>query len=188
GGRIGPDAAGDHRRPGPPVATQADAGVAEIGKSEQLAERASDVVRTQRTSSPAREDGPVLCRTGHVGDAASQHDGRELWDGDARERGVGLAPRLADCAAAFSLDDGAFDAGDHPGGQVLDVAGAECEDFTWTHGCPEQDLDDLPDLAVRFGAVESRLASPPRGGLADRGDLVDRQRLRCGLDLAEATV
>ena len=184
-GGIGPDAAGDHRRPGAPVPAQADAGVAEACKLEELAESASDVVRTQRTTTAAGEDGPVLSRTGDVGDAAAQHDGRELRNGDAPDRVVGLGPRLTFGSAPLVLDDGAVDAGNHPGGSILDVAGAKREHFVGTHGGTEQYFDDVPDLAIRFGAGQTGLASPLRGGLADRGDLLDRQRLRCGLDPAD---
>ena len=76
GSRVGADAARDHGRPGPPLPARADARVREPGECEELPERASDVVRAQRTTAAAGEDGPVLGRPGHVGDAASQHDGR----------------------------------------------------------------------------------------------------------------
>jgi hypothetical protein len=113
------------------------------------AKRAANVVRTQWASAAAGKDGPSPGARGHVIDPTWQHDGRELRDSDPPDGRVGLGSRLTLGSAPLALHDGTVDPRDHPGRHILNVTRAECEHLPRTHGRPQQDLDDVADLAVR---------------------------------------
>ena len=77
-GRVGPDATRDHRCPSPPVPAQTDASAAQVSELEELPEGPPNVVRAERATVAARENGPGPGIARHSIDPAPQYDGGEL--------------------------------------------------------------------------------------------------------------
>ena len=75
-----------------------------------------------------------------------------------------------------------------PSGRSVDVARAQREHLAGAHGGPEQDLDDVADLAVGLRAREARARFASCAAAPDRGDLFERERLRLALRLRSGDV